>query len=144
MSATVASRWNLDALEEQYERWRRDPKSVDESWRSFFEGFELGRERRRTAATPGGATARQAGAIDLTDAYRAIGHLLARLDPLSDPPASTPLLDLKQFGLSDADLDETFDTSHFVGLPSATLRQLLGVLRATYCGTIGVEYMHIQ
>src|SRR5262249_46942270 len=54
------------------------------------------------------------------------------------------LLELARYGLSENDLDQTFDTSHFNGLPKATLRQLLAALRDTYCRTIGAEYMHIQ
>src|SRR6202040_2591305 len=42
---TVASRWNLDAIEDAHRRWKQDPTSVDESWRYFFEGFELGAVR---------------------------------------------------------------------------------------------------
>src|SRR2546425_820795 len=42
----VATRWNLNALEDAYQRWRHDPQSVDPSWRYFFEGFELGADRR--------------------------------------------------------------------------------------------------
>src|SRR4029077_10575072 len=67
-----------------------------------------------------------------------------RLDPLSEPRASHPLLELSEFRLEEADLDRTFDTSLFLGLPRATLRELLAALRETYCRTIGVEYMHIQ
>src|SRR5439155_24481583 len=89
-------------------------------------------------------TAGQAAIGRLIYAYRALGHLMARLDPLSEPRTSHPLLELSEFGLSEADLDRTFDTSDFVGLPRATLRQLLAALRETYCRTIGVEYMHIQ
>src|SRR5262249_18920273 len=40
--ATVANRWNLDLIEDYYDRWRKDPTSVEESWRNFFEGYELG------------------------------------------------------------------------------------------------------
>src|SRR5207249_5838516 len=72
------------------------------------------------------------------------GHFLAHLDPLSEPPASYPLLELSEFGFSESDLDRTFDTSHFLGLPQATLRDLLDALQETYSRTIGVEYMHIQ
>src|SRR5207253_6945741 len=82
--------------------------------------------------------------IRLIDAYRGLGHLLARLDPLSLPPKSTPALELSEFGFADADLDRAFDTSHFLGMPQATLRQLIAALRETYCRTLGVEYMHIQ
>jgi 2-oxoglutarate dehydrogenase E1 component len=138
---TIATRWNADIIEAQYQRWRTDPNAVDQSWRLFFEGFDLGQRQAPVAATDG---AGQGGIIRLIDAYRELGHLMARLDPLSDPQPSHPLLELSEFGLSDADLDKTFDTSHFVGLPSATLRQLLAALKETYCRTIGVEYMHIQ
>src|SRR5262245_64595118 len=90
MPATFGNRWNLDVLEQQFQRWRRDSSAVDEGWRAFFEGFELGQARRPPAA-PAAATAKQAAVIDLIDAYRGLGHILARLDPLSDPPASYPL-----------------------------------------------------
>ena len=47
--ATVANRWNLDLIEDYYDRWRKDPASVEESWRIFFEGYELGHQARRSA-----------------------------------------------------------------------------------------------
>jgi 2-oxoglutarate dehydrogenase E1 component len=140
-SPSFATRGNLDVLEAAYQRWRERPDSVDEHWRLFFEGFELG---AAGAAPPQPAPASQVGVDQLIYAYRSLGHLLARLDPLSEPRTSHPLLELSEFGLSEADLDRTFDTSDFVGLPRATLRQLLQALRETYCRTIGVEYMHIQ
>src|SRR5262245_48111456 len=143
MPATFANRWNLDVLEQLFQRWRRDSSAVDEGWRAFFEGFELGQARRPPAA-PAAAAAKQAAVINLIDAYRGLGHILARLDPLSDPPASYPLLELSRFGLTDADLDQTFDASHFVGMRQCPMRQLIQTLRDTYCRTIGVEYMHIQ
>jgi 2-oxoglutarate dehydrogenase E1 component len=137
----VATRWNLSAIEDAHRRWRDDPLSVDPSWRYFFEGFELGGAR---AALPAADPHCQTGIVRLIDAYRDLGHFLAHLDPLSDQRATHPLLDLAEFDLDETDLDRTFDTSHFVGLPQATLRELLAALRETYCRTIGVEYMHIQ
>ncbi len=86
----------------------------------------------------------QSGVTRLIYAYRDLGHFLARLDPLNDPRPNYPLLELSEFGLSEADLDRVFDTSPFKGPPRASLRELLAALRATYCRTIGVEYMHIQ
>jgi 2-oxoglutarate dehydrogenase E1 component len=139
---TVATRWNLDAIEDAYRRWQADPASVDESWRTFFEGFELGASR---LAVPAADSQAQAGIFRLIYAYRNLGHFLARLDPLSEPRTSHPLLELSEFGLEESDLDKTFDTSMFLGVPPrTTLRQLLAALRETYCRTIGVEYMHIQ
>jgi 2-oxoglutarate dehydrogenase E1 component len=152
---TVATRWNLDALEEYYTRWKADPASVDASWRTFFEGYELGLASSALpdqAEAGGGAAARleqqqahaQAGIVRLVDAYRRLGHFLAHLDPLSPPPVFFPLLELPEFGLSDADLDTEFDTSNLQGPRRARLRDILANLKATYCRTIGVEYMHIQ
>jgi 2-oxoglutarate dehydrogenase E1 component len=138
---TVAARPNLEAIESAYQRWVQDPQAVDESWRAFFEGFELGLSR--PVAGPD-ALSSQTAIVRLIDAYRDLGHFLAHLDPLSDPRASHPLLELSEFGLTEADLERTFDTSHFLGLPRATLAELLHALRETYCRTVGVEYMHIQ
>jgi 2-oxoglutarate dehydrogenase E1 component len=139
--ADFANRWNLDAIEAAYARWRRDPAAVDESWRWFFAGFDLGVAR---AAPPALDARAQTGVVLLIHAYRDLGHFLAHLDPLSDRRNSHPLLELSQFGLGEADLDQSFDTSPFFGLPRATLRELLAALRETYCRTIGVEYVHVQ
>ncbi|MFN4260584.1 MAG: 2-oxoglutarate dehydrogenase E1 component [Gemmataceae bacterium] len=145
MSApTFATRWNLNIIEDAYEQWRRDPSAVDASWRAFFEGFELGKTR---VANGGGVAVdgrSQTSVVRLIYAYRDLGHFLARLDPLSEPLPSLPLLELSEFGLSEADLERTFDTHQFHGLEQATLRELLTALKETYCRTIGVEYMHIQ
>jgi 2-oxoglutarate dehydrogenase E1 component len=144
---TVASRANLEAIEAAYQRWRQDPASVDESWRWFFEGFELGAARPAppAAAPTGPHAAAQSSVTRLIYAYRELGHFLAHLDPLSERRTSYPLLELSEFGLNEGDLDRTFDTSPYVGLPqTAPLRELLRALRETYCRTIGVEYMHIQ
>ncbi|HEY8506315.1 MAG TPA: 2-oxoglutarate dehydrogenase E1 component, partial [Gemmataceae bacterium] len=141
---TFANRWNLDAIEEFYRRWKQDPASVDERWRAFFEGFELGSQAPPAAAAPPPDVHAQTGVVRLIFAYRDIGHFAAHLDPLSDPPQGHPLLELEQFGLSEADLDRTFDASAFFGLKQATLREIIAALRETYCRTIGVEFMHIQ
>lgn len=145
--STVANRWNLELLEEYQQRWRSDPNSVDESWRMFFEGYELGQSggsRDGVDVDPDAARA-QAGVTRLIDAYREVGHYLSDLDPLklSPPRESHELLEPSNFGLRDEDLDKVFYNS--VTEPSqVTLRALIKALRATYCGKIGVEYMHIR
>src|SRR5437870_5027203 len=138
---TPATRWNLEAIEAAYRQWQEDPASVDESWRFFFEGFELGANR---LGTPALDACRQTGVVLLIHAYRDLGHFVAHLDPLSEPRQTHALLELSQFDLDASDLDSPVETSPFVGLPRATLRQLVAALRETYCRTIGVEYMHIQ
>jgi len=138
---TIASRWNLDVVEAAYQAWRQDPSSVDANWQQFFEGFELGLGRAGTTTTD--ATF-QTGIVRLVFAYRNIGHFLAHLDMLTTPRAHHPLLDLSEFGLTEADLDRSFSHCPFLGLKKGTLRELIAALRETYCRTIGVEYMHIQ
>src|SRR5436853_7726239 len=96
----VATRWNLNAIEDAYRRWRDDPQSVDPSWRYFFEGFELGGGH---AALPAAGAPGQAGIIRLIDGYRDLGHFLAHLDPLSEQRTSHPLLDLAEFGFDEGD-----------------------------------------
>src|SRR5262249_48740021 len=108
---TPATRWNVDAFESAYQRWQQDPASVDESWRAFFEGFELGASR---LADYGVESRSQTGIVRLIDAYRDLGHFVAHLDPLGQPRKTHPLLELAEFGLDPADLDRTFDTSPFV------------------------------
>src|SRR5262245_38557615 len=127
---TFATRANLDVIEAAYQRWREDPASVEESWRIFFEGFELG---SGGAGLPGVSAGDQTSIVRLIDAYRDLGHFLARLDPLSEAKATHPLLELEEFGLDEGDLDRVFDASHFVGLGRVTLRELLAALRETYC-----------
>jgi len=145
--STVANRWNLDLIEGNYQRWRTDPASVDESWRHFFEGYELaqtGDGSGRTDVDLDAARA-QAAVTRLIDAYREIGHYLADLDPLKLSPQrdSHELLDLEAFDLSSNDLDKPF-YNRLNNPPQSTLRELIAVLRETYCRKIGVEYMHIR
>ena len=145
--STVANRWNLELIEEHFERWSSDPTSVDATWQAFFEGYSLaqaGKSDDRPACSIE-TRGRQAAVTRLIDAYREIGHYLADLDPLQLSPTGDPsgLLDPSTFGLTEADLDRTFHSRLF-DPPQATLRDLIAALRETYCRTIGVEYMHIR
>ncbi len=143
----IANRFNLDLIEDTYERWQADPRSVDESWRIFFEGYDLGRSPRgqSVGSVDLGAARDQAAVTRLIDAYREFGHFLADVDPLRLKPVrkTDDLLELSQFGLSESDLDRVF-YNRLSASGSSTLRELIGILRATYCGTIGVEFMHIR
>jgi len=147
---SVASRANLDLVEDYHQRWLADPDSVEESWRSFFEGYELGKTPLKSMAAPYGDApppAQEAvkAVTRLVDAYRESGHVLADLDPLKLTPRRQPdeWLDLASFGLSPADMDQVFFTK-LADNDHGSLRELLAILRETYCRTIGVEFMHIR
>jgi 2-oxoglutarate dehydrogenase E1 component len=95
--------------------------------------------------------AKEAGIMQLINAYRVRGHLIADLDPLGTEPSYHPELDPETYGLTIWDLDREFLTGSLgeaIGEGGnkevATLRQILETLRQTYCGKIGCEYMNIQ
>jgi 2-oxoglutarate decarboxylase len=80
---------------------------------------------------------------ELINAFRVRGHLMADTDPLEYRQRSHPDLDISSHGLTFWDLDREFVTGGFAGRRTALLREVLGVLRDSYCRTIGIEYMHI-
>jgi 2-oxoglutarate decarboxylase len=87
---------------------------------------------------------RPARVQELIHAYRVRGHLMADTDPLEYKQRKHPDLDINQHGLTLWDLEREFATGGFGGKPLMKLREILGVLRNSYCRTVGIEYMHIQ
>ncbi|WP_345713094.1 multifunctional oxoglutarate decarboxylase/oxoglutarate dehydrogenase thiamine pyrophosphate-binding subunit/dihydrolipoyllysine-residue succinyltransferase subunit, partial [Kineococcus glutinatus] len=82
--------------------------------------------------------------VELIHAYRVRGHLMADTDPLEYRQRVHPDLEIESHGLTLWDLDREFPTGGFGGRPHMRLRDILGVLRDSYCRTTGIEYMHIQ
>ena len=84
-------------------------------------------------------------ALMMIRTYRVRGHLEAQLDPLGlQAPKAHPELDPATYGFTEADMDRPIFIDHVLGFETATPRQILQTLRRTYCGPIGVEFMHIQ
>ncbi len=81
---------------------------------------------------------------ELINSFRVRGHLMADVDPLEYKQRTHPDLEISSHGLTFWDLDREFVTGGFGGKRSALLREILGVLRDSYCRTVGIEYMHIQ
>jgi 2-oxoglutarate decarboxylase len=86
---------------------------------------------------------KQARVLQLINAYRVRGHLVADLDPLDSTRAPHPELDPATYGLTIWDLDREFITNGLAGTDRLTLREILEILRDTYCSNIGAEYMFI-
>ncbi len=83
-------------------------------------------------------------ALMLIRAYRVMGHFAATLDPLGlDEPKSHRELKPETYGFTEGDMDRPIFIDHVLGMETATIRQILAVLRRTYCRHIGVEFMHI-
>ncbi len=159
---------NQSYIEDLYERYLEDPKSVDASWQAIFETLpkstapeqphstvrdyfrRLARENHGQSITviDPEASAKLVKVLQFINAYRSRGYIEATLDPLNYyrwKTSSVPELDYHQHGLTDADLDESFNIDYAVyGKESMKLRDLARDLKATYCGNIGLEFMHIH
>ncbi len=121
-----------------------EERFYDEVFRSLRIPYEPIRWVRDISASHEDDVAKQARVQELIHAYRVRGHLMADTDPLEFRQRSHPDLDVVTHGLTLWDLDREFATGGFGGKPMASLREILGVLRESYCRRIGIEYMHIQ
>jgi 2-oxoglutarate dehydrogenase E1 component len=169
---TFLSGANAEFITELYTRFLDDPAAVDESWRRFF--GEIGDDASairadragppwsrpllpilaKSAAPPAAQRDTEAfdqaavdsiRALNLIRAYRVRGHLEADLDPLGlEKRAHHPELDYRSYGFTEPDLDREIFINSLLGRERASLREIIAILRETYCGRIGVEYMHIQ
>ena len=143
-------------LESLYASYLEDPESVDPGWRQKFDNLDS-MEPFSVPASHGASTrsvssleleqlaAKQHGVKQLITAYRRVGYRVALLDPLGRQ--SMPVMEdltLEHYGLSEADLDKSFHPGSLVVRPGATLREIIEILKHTYCRTIGSEYMHIE
>ena len=163
---------NAPYIADLYRRYREDPNSVDAGWRDSFAslaeeagGFRcdsegpswaprttrvVGVPAAEAPATPRGVDERRTAldslrAIMLIRAYRIRGHLKARLDPLDlAEPEPHPELDPAHYGFGPDDLDRPIFIDNVLGRERATLREIMQILHDTYCGSIGVEFMHMQ
>ena len=188
---------NAAYVEDLYARYEKNPSSVDESWRAFFEQMKgddraaieksakapswkkpgwpliangelvaaldgnwaateiaVGTKIKGKAASKGielseadvqQATRDSVKALMMIRAFRMRGHLEAQLDPLGlEPPAPHPELDPASYGFTEADLDRKIFIDHVLGLEFATVREMVAILRRTYCHTIGIEFMHMS
>ena len=94
--------------------------------------------------SPDALAEKHAAVLRLINMYRVRGHLVAHLNPLGSEIPSHPELELSRYGLSVWDLDRTFITGGLGDRRQASLRDILRILQEAYCGTIGLEFMHIQ
>lgn len=162
---------NAPYVEEMYENYLANPGSVPDSWREYFDALQhvpavdgssakdvphlpvinAFAERAKQGGTKvvmASADAemgrKRTAAQQLIAAYRNVGQRWADLDPLkrTERP-NIPELDPAFYGFTDSDQETVFDTSNtFFGKNAMPLRELLNALRATYCGTLGAEFMY--
>ncbi|MCG8360347.1 MAG: 2-oxoglutarate dehydrogenase E1 component, partial [Kiloniellales bacterium] len=174
MTDQLLSNPNATAIASLYGDFLSNPDSLEPAWRAFFDDLDedarglieevqraqgamlggngsaavataLAEGRNLTAADIRAATLDSIRALMLIRAYRVRGHLEADLDPLGlKPHEPHPELDPKTYGFTESDMDRPIFINNVLGLETASLREIMKAVRETYCGTIGVEYMHIQ
>ncbi|MFT7032486.1 MAG: 2-oxoglutarate dehydrogenase E1 component [Cyclobacteriaceae bacterium] len=137
------------AIEDLHESYKLDPESVDESWQRFFEGFEFYQskfgENGQASQTEGGAySGNEVKVRDLIHAYRSRAHLRSKTNPVRERKERYAILDLADFGLTDADLDTEFEMGNLIGIGRASLRKIIDSLKMIYEKSVGFEYMYIR
>lgn len=145
--------WNAAYIEDLYRKYQDDPQSVGPDMRDFFRGFELGQgaggpsgpvAAGGAGVSGGSADAAKAAAVrDLVNSYRSLGHTCARIDPFDREREAPEELNPTAHGLGSDDLGSAF-TVPGLAPSGASLSDLIGRLDSIYCGSIGVEVMHIS
>ncbi|MDX8403183.1 MAG: 2-oxoglutarate dehydrogenase E1 component [Mariprofundaceae bacterium] len=153
-------------IEMMYEAWKQDPASVADAWAGLFSELgdvsstvshqEMLEKMQQHSRLKQSVTADESfhsihddvefpsRALYLIHGYRVQGHLHADLDPLHlNPPKPSPELQLNYYGLNETDLDTEFPTGDLAGPNNMPLREIEKLLKQTYCGSIGPEFMHI-
>ena len=135
-----------------YEQYTINPDSVEPSWRAFFQGYDFGSENyglegeivEGVSSQIPEHVQKEFQVVKLIDGYRNRGHLFTKTNPVRDRRRYEPTLDVENFGLSQSDLDTTFNAGDILGIGAQTLREILKHLNSIYCDAIGVEYMYIR
>ncbi len=168
----IPSSLNLPFVEQLYREYLRNPAAVPAAWREYFDGLPapdglLDQNAAPSSRAPlgdapqpaprfggpalldGGPAGREAAVkqdrLDqLVRAYRVRGHIIAQFDPLHHPHPHCPELSIAHYGFRPEDLDRPFSVRTISGSPVRTLREILFLLRNTYCRSIGVQFMHID
>ena len=149
-------------IEDLYQQYKKYPDSLEPSWKAFFQGFEFAQEDYGDQDSSSASVVQYAAqtenskeisenvkkefkVLNLIDAYRSRGHMFTNTNPIRERRHYEPTLDIENFGLTKEDLNQTFNSATEIGIETAaTLEQIIARLEKVYCGSIGVEYMHIH
>jgi 2-oxoglutarate dehydrogenase E1 component len=135
---------DTEAIEELYQKYRKDPALVDPSWHHFFQGFDLARKDYSHPESESLTFDEEFKVLNLINGYRKRGHLFTETNPVRTRRKYFPTLDLENYGLSDKNLDTLYHAGREIGLGKTSLREIVDYLQKTYCGHIGSEFMFIR
>ncbi|HKW09615.1 MAG TPA: 2-oxoglutarate dehydrogenase E1 component [Gemmatimonadaceae bacterium] len=147
-SLPITSAFNDGYVAEMYDAYRRDPSSVDESWRQFFRFAESLAGTTAPTAIDESLLRKVAGAAALLGAIQRYGHLAVQLDPLGTPPLGAAELKPEFHGITESDLADIPATAladaHIGTRLTGTAADVVARMRDLYCGTIGFEFDHLE
>lgn len=132
------------AIESLFQQYLKDNNSVEADWRQFFAGFEFARASYEGTGEIPQNVKKEFDVIGLINAYRSRGHLFTKTNPVRERRHYFPTLDIENFGLSQADLETTFQAGTQIGIGASKLKDIIAHLEQTYCQSVGAEYMYIR
>ena len=140
---------HAEFIDQQYQRYLKDPDTTEPSWRAFFQGYDFAREVYSEEDLEGAGlpaeVIKEFHVLNLIQGYRSRGHLFTKTNPVRERREYEPTLTLENFGLSNEDLDIEFNAATELGASGArTLRKIVEHLEAIYCQSTGVEYNYIR
>jgi 2-oxoglutarate dehydrogenase E1 component len=135
-----------ETIEDLYQMYLENPDSLDESWRHFFSGFELAKKHypQKPTEPVSGNIDKEFAILNLIHGYRQRGHLFTKTNPVRTRRQYSPTLDVENFGLEKTDLERTFQAGNNIGIGPSKLKDIVAHLEATYCKSIGVEYVYMR
>ncbi|MBM3436393.1 MAG: 2-oxoglutarate dehydrogenase E1 component, partial [Bacteroidetes bacterium] len=131
-------------VEQLFRSYQNDPGSVDESVRAFFFGFQFARTDFMKKSGETEMYPAEFKVISLINGYRQRGHLFTKTNPVRTRRKYTPTLAIENFGLEPADLEKEFHAGNEIGIGTAKLKDIIAHLEATYCASVGVEFLYIR
>jgi len=134
-------------IEELYIKYLKYPDSIEPSWKSFFQGYDLANSDFSLTDDKieiPEQVHKEFQVIELINAYRSRGHLFTRTNPVRTRRTYLPTLDFTNFGLSSEDLNTSFEAGNILKIGAQTLQEIIEHLNLVYCDSIGVEYMYIR
>ena len=141
---------HTEFIADLYDQYQKDPDSVEPSWKSFFQGYDLANADYSLAGEEDANVEipqqvyKEFKVIELINGYRTRGHLFTKTNPVRTRRTYSPSLAIDNFGLSHEDLNEVFNAGKILGLQPTTLKVIIDHLERIYCSSIGVEYMYIR
>ena len=130
-------------VEEMYNKYIKDPSSVNENWASFFKGYNFANELYSEDDIPE-SFSKEFKVINLINSYRKRGHLFTKTNPVRERRKYKPTLDIENFDLQESDLDLVFQAGDEVGIGPSKLSEIIKHLQTVYCQSIGIEYMYVR